>query len=280
MKRLRAARQSQHAVTAPGNDDPEHVHADVERAEVPSDFEMGENQSKEGAEPVQAPVPTPAPAPPKKANPYRLKQLDPLRLFAQLGKDFKKFDWAEWVSEALWHAIVDKYGSEPTREAKNIIGALRSLLHSEAFWTEPHVFMWTCAALNQRSIDLRTYPELDPVEVMYAAAVVEQIRNKDAITISGRTAEGVTYGPHVLATVAAIFLQVGMLYVPPPLDGANAPLLSQVDKSMHRLHDEVAKAWASMGGSESVPKLADTPLGFQLERLFAIREYIKERTHA
>lgn len=274
LRRLRSARKLPLEQARPStlvSDDPE-TPTRTESAELPSDYQVADNATKEAA---AAPVERE-----KKPNPYRLKRLDPLRVLARLSKDFSKLEWAKWVPEALWHAIVEKYGSEPTGEARNIIGALRSVLHSEAFWIEPHVFLWTAAALNQRAIDLRIYPELDPEEVMYAVAVVAQIRDKEPMTVKGKSVEGVEYSHAVLATIAAIFLQQGLVYVPPPVDGANQILLERMDGSAHKLHLEVKAAWAAKGAADPVPSFPETAFGLQMRNLFAIREYIKGRTRA
>lgn len=274
MKRLRQARKApveQASASVLATEDEEKPGA-AESQELPSDYQLADSATKQAA---AAPV-----AVEKKPNPYRLKRLDPLRLMSQLTKDFSKLEWAKWVPENLWHAIVDKYGSEPTGEARAMIGALRSVLHSEAFWNEPHVFLWTAAALNQRSIDLRIYPELDPDEIMYAIAVVAQIRDKDPITVKGNTVDGVEYSHAVLATIATIFHQEGLVYVPPPVDAANEILLSLMDSTGHKLHLEVKRAWSEQGASDSIPSFPETAFGFQMRHLFAIREYMKGRTRA
>lgn len=242
-------------------------------------FDHGASPAMKEAASAPPVVVAPSPARPKLPNPYRLAHLRPLTVLARLSKDFGKLDWATWEPENLWHSIVDKYGSEPSRAGKDLIGALRSVLASEAFWHEPHVFLWTCAALNGRMVDFRSYPELEPAEVLYAVAVVEQIRGHEPITLGAQTLPGVAFGEEVDGAVAALFLQNGMVYVPPPLSGADQQVVAHLDSSVVPLHDRVRAAWAELG-SKAVPKLTDDDLGVQLSRLFFIREYMKERERA
>lgn len=243
----------------------------------PSDHDTSTPPSfKEAAEPAIEPAaPIVVAAPKKRKNPYRSDRIRPIRILELLAKHFVGLTWAKWEPEALWHAIFDRYGTEPTREIKDMIGALRTLLTSEAFWREPHVFLWTCAALNRRIVDFRSYPELDPAEVIYAIAVVNRIRDHNPINAGGRIIEGVSFNPEVEGAIAAIFMHDGMVYVPPPTGDADRLLSERLDAAAVKLHDRVLEAWTRLGESDPIPKLSDDELGVQLSKLFAIREFVK-----
>jgi len=210
-------------------------------------------------------------------NPY-VSDMEPIALLELLSEDYDRFEWATWVPDALWDAIVDDYGSEPSDECKDMIGALRSLLASEAFWNEYHVFMQSCAALNGRVVDWSTLPELEPSEVMYAVAVAHQVRNDQPLTLpDGSKVSGVTYGDQVLATIAAVFIMAGLVYVPPPVEAANVALSLHLDKEGVALQGMVKSLWRDSGHLKSPPAITDDALRVQIEALFSIRSYLKDR---
>lgn len=207
---------------------------------------------------------------------YQSDEPHPLRLFEKLAADFDRLEWAVWEPEALWHAISIVSGRAPSEVVKNVIGALSTLVESEAFWNEHHVFLWTAAALNGQVPDFASLPDLTPAEVTFAVGVAAAVRDAEDLQLpDGSTIPGVVFGDQVLATIAAIFHMAGLVYAPAPLEGANEYLAKVHDQSARGLAAEVEAEWGKM--DDGVPiDLEETPLGLQLARLIDIREYVRD----
>lgn len=205
----------------------------------------------------------------RKANEVYTKRQKawPLAILKQLHKDFQ-WEWVDWEPEAIW----DAFEGEVPGVTKDIVGALHALLRSESFWTEFHIFLWGCQAFNGRQVDFRIIPDLEPYEIMYGVMVAHQIRDEGGLKIKGKKVPGVKYSPEVLATIAAAFRIRGMVYVPPPVEGATSLLLEQVDASVKPLSAQAKAAWVDLGKATA----DETPLGVQVAGLKLIAEYTKD----
>lgn len=284
---LRKFRPKPGGMPAPVPQAPDGKDATVEKAIGPHSLEqepVGQGKEKGllggeahvgGKVAAEAPKKKPAKAPPKAPATvdvsYSMRQKAwPLALLKQLHADHG-WDWLEWEPEALWEAI-----GNPPAVVRDIIGALRTLFTTEAFWQEYHVFLWCCQAFNGRPVDFRVIPELEPAEIMYGVLTVEQIRGTKKFKLpNSSVVDGATYGPEILATIAAAFRVAGMVYVPPPVAGATSLLLGQCDAYVRPLSAKVADAWDALSRGEEVP-VDETALGVQVSRLMLIREYTKD----
>ena len=272
---LRKFRPKPAGAPGPGVVAPDSKDATVEKVLTPVSLEQEPvGQIKSGAKKKAAakkpPLAKPLPALPMDVPYYGKHKAWPLALLKQLHSEHG-WDWLEWEPEALWEAI-----GNPPVVVRDIIGALRTLFKSEAFWEEYHVFLWTCQAFNGRPVDFRVIPELEPAEIMYGVMTVEQIRGQKKFKLpNGAAVEGAVYGAEILATIASAFRVAGMVYVPPPVEGATSLLLSQCDSSVRPLSAKTGEAWDALARGET-PKADDSPLGVQVARLMMIREYTKE----
>jgi len=273
-------------IPAPKPQAPDGKDATVEKAIGPHTLEQEPvGQTKErgvetGAGYVTGKIAEKKPAPPKAVKPKVVPTMDvpylskrkawPLALLKQLHADYG-WDWLEWEPEALWEAI-----GNPLPVVRDIIGALRTLFTTESFWEEYHVFLWCCQAFNGRPVDFRLIPELDPAEIMYGVMTVEQIRGQKKFELpNGAKVEGAVYGPEILATIAASFRLAGMVYVPPPVEGATSLLLDTCDPWVRPLSEKVKLAWEALDHGEA-PRADESALGVQVAQLLLIREYTKD----
>jgi len=210
------------------------------------------------------------------ASVYQSSEPHPLRLFEQLSADFDRLEWTLWEPEAQWDAIEHISGVAPSDVVKDTIGALGTLVESEAFWNEHHIFLWTAQALNGQITDFARLPDLTPAEVTFAIGVAAAVRDADDIELpDGSTIPGVTFDDQVLATIAVVFHTHGLVFAPPPLDGVNEHLAKFHDAYARGLAAEVKAEWGKMGDGVPVD-LDETPLALQIARLIDIREYVRD----
>lgn len=209
-------------------------------------------------------------------SPYDGRIRDPVEMLGRLHADFDGFAWADWELEALWDAVAAKFGQPPSAAVKDMIGALGVLLHSESFWHEAHIFLWTCQALCGKSVDFRQIPELEPWEVIYGAKVARHVREeRDSELPNGKKVPGVHFAPEILATVAAVFRMAGMVYVPFPLEGATSHLVEGLDDSAKELSAEVKARWKEVRKDPSKADDTEGALRVQLDRLSEVRAMTK-----
>lgn len=214
---------------------------------------------------------------------YQSRRPHPVSLFSQLGKDFGRLSWAAWTPEQTWREIREKTGAAPSPVVRNMIGALRGLVESEAFWNEHHAFLWMAQALNGEVPDFSVLPELAPEQIAFAVHVAGQIRDGSPVVLPDKSSiPGVRYDEQVLATIAAIFHLAGLLVVPPPIPGeANEQIRRLQDAAAQAMARDVSAAWGKLEKRlDSGTKLAaeefdqQEPLDLQLARLVSIWEYV------
>lgn len=217
------------------------------------------------------------------ASMYQSRRPHPLELFGQLGKDFRRMAWASWTPEQTWLEIREKTGANPSPVVRNMIGALRGLVESEAFWNEHHAFMWTAQALNGEIPDFSVLPELTPEQIAFAVHVAGKIRDGDPVRLPDKSEiPGVTYDDQVLAAIAAICHMHGLLVVPSPVPAGGMEQIRRLqDADAKAMSREVEAAWGKlekMLASGNRPSASQfdpmEPLDIQLARLVAIWEYV------
>jgi len=225
-------------------------------------------------------------------NIFRAEDPHPMKLVKELMEMFGE-DWLEWEPEMLWLEIKDERGKEPTRPVKDTIQAMLSLLRTESFWQEHHVFLHMVEALNGRSPDFSMLPEPSPEELAFAVTVANEVRDSNPVkSPNGEVvAAGVYYGNDVVNTIATCLFLSGLVYAPRPFqghgetDGDTGLLLPSVNDALAALMGEDGKVLQTrMAGlwklveEEGITDLdsdEETPESVQLARLISMREYVR-----
>jgi len=226
---------------------------------------------------------------------FRAESPHPVSLVRELFDLFGE-DWTSWEPEMLWREVLEERGHEPTRTNKDTILAVLSLLVTENFWNEHHLFLWTVEALNGRSPDFGSLPEPRPEELAFAIQVANEVRDNHTVHAADGSplASGVYYGHDVVGAIATILFLHGIVWAPPPFQGHGATdqetdlVLPNVNDSLAALMDEsgralatrISRVWAIIEsqGIEDIEAEDETEEAVQVAHLVSIREYV--RTHA
>jgi hypothetical protein len=162
--------------------------------------------------------------------------------------------WLEWSPETIWQTIEQDFMTEIHPVVKEKIGAVQTLLNTDDFWREWHIFEKVCKAFNSVIPNFTMMEPCSPGEMALAVEEAAKLRKYP-------------FSPEVIAYVRANCLSHGMAVFPVQLMFAQGGLQTELEK-------KVSGAWAEASTSPTFP-VEEDEIGVQLARLNAIRHYIK-----
>lgn len=137
------------------------------------------------------------------------KETHPLTLDALMKELIPQ--WLTWEPEVIWLTIRNISRKEPNFYTKSKINAMKFLHNSEAAWVSWEDFSHVCDALNNSppDFDILNKPELG--EVANALEIMKRVR-------------AYPFADEIKKFVAAVCLDHGILFAPPPLSIAQSLL--------------------------------------------------------
>lgn len=201
----------------------------------------------------------------KTAAPEKISgETHPVELSAFLVSRFGK-DWVTWESDTIWQELKRVMGKAPDPPLKDKINAVKALLLSESFWLDHLVFEKVTMALNNHAVAFNVYQHPSPAMIANAIEEAGKIRSAE-------------YSPEVQAYIAAVCRDDGLVVLQGPL-GIAQDELDQLTAATPAaaLKREVLEALGKVPGNETTAdRYNENPVGVQLAKMAAIREYVKE----
>lgn len=117
-------------------------------------------------------------------------------------------EWVAWDPLALWLEIEHEYRVTISELSRTKLQAVRTLRQDSRFWTEWEIFVPIVVSLNNRIPNFWLIQRPTPAQMMAAV---------DIAAVYGTR----PYSDEISRFVAAVFLDEGVTYSPPPLDFAN-----------------------------------------------------------
>lgn len=127
----------------------------------------------------------------------------PLAISELLDKAFG-LDWYLWEPETLWREIELEFGRPPSSLAEAKIQAIRTMSANRSFWAMWEVFTPVCLALNNRLPDMTVLVKPTVPQIFVAVDIARSI-------------DGFPFTSEVSRYMAAVFLDDGIIYAPPPM---------------------------------------------------------------
>ena len=165
------------------------------------------------------------------ATPFELLEL----LMTKFGRE-----WIEWEPETLWTITRIDDTTDMCMYNKNKIMAMKTILSNDLFWKQWHIFEKCVLALNNVPPRFDVMEEVTPAQMAYAVRVAYELRAYPGANTPGKDP---VFAPEVKAYVAARAHLEGLVYLPEPLDFAQAKLdemsgeAKLVDRIKARLND-------------------------------------------
>jgi hypothetical protein len=143
-------------------------------------------------------------------NLFHHQDAHPVVLDLALLKAFS-VEWMLWESQTVWSEVKRIFKTDLSEHARAKIQAVRSLHVSDGPWEHWQVFEKVCQALNNNlpRADVVQPPTIE--QLFVAVDIMEEVREKH-------------FSDEVRSYVATAVLHDDILYVPPPLDFAQAEL--------------------------------------------------------
>ena len=197
------------------------------------------------------------------ANIFKVPDSHPLKLAAVLKLKYKD-DWVEWLPETLWTAIRKDIG--PISEInQNKVQALAVSLSTDAPWQDWTTFENCGRAFNDTIPIFGQLQPLSPAETAFTVHTLKKLQN-------------FALSDEVLGYIAAVCLYNGIIYAPTKWFGRAQWLVDKQNKQPD-LVAEIKAAWQSIENQplDHVEFQEDKPIDVHIAKLWAIREYIKEK---
>jgi hypothetical protein len=169
--------------------------------------------------------------------------------------------WESWEPETLW-ADLKRHGLTLTGALKDNIQAIKTLLTTNAFWTDHVAFEKVVMGLNGVQAVFDSYQHPSPGMIARGLQEASGVRSSE-------------FSDEVLRYIAAVCFEAGLILLPGPLGIAQESLDALTARvGASHLKGELSRLWAGRtvnGGPEGL--YTETVTGIQLARMAAILEY-------
>ena len=175
--------------------------------------------------------------------------LPPLKIYEILNDHY---DWTDWEPETIWTMLEVEHGIKPSDEAKNIVQALQTAIHTNFPFEEWHIFENVGHAFNENPVNFGQVQPLELDEIAKTVKILTTLRPKQE------------FEDEVLGYIAACAKNSGVVYLPEDLFPKGC------QDALDRLGNDIGLRDQVKAGAAGEP---DSPLGVQNARLKEIRQY-------
>lgn len=171
-------------------------------------------------------------------------------------------DWLTWTPETLWQTIRADWGTQIARINMEKVNAVFLLHVSDSFWRHWETFEKVVLAFNNHIplFDRRQEPTVG--QMLHAVFQASEIRKED-------------FQAEVLSYIALVAKEEGFLWLPAPLDVAQARLDSLLPPHLADEKKEIRERWEALRGADlQGVELQEDIYGVHLARLAAAEHYV------
>lgn len=234
-----------------------------ELAEIAADLPKVDSRALPDKDPVHAPpaATKEAAKPVPQESLFATARATPRRI-DQAMIDCYGIEWLEWTPETLFTTVRLDFGTQIARVNLDKLQAAALLHLSDSFWQHWEVFEKVTVAFNN------VIPLFDRVQEPTVGQMIHAVREAGEIRREA-------YLPEVISYIAVRAREEGFLYLPPPLDFAQARLDELNPPESKLIQREVRERWEAFHGADlRGVEFKEDLYGIQLAKLAACDLYL------
>lgn len=172
-------------------------------------------------------------------------------------------EWLQWIPETLWQTIRMDYRTKISRPNQDKISAVVLLHVSDSFWKHWETFEKVVLAFNNVLPHFDRHQEVSSGQMLHAVLQANEIRKE-------------AFEPEVLSYIAVRAREEGLLWLPSPIDVAQARLDQLNPPEVSVIKKEVRERWDAFQDADLKDvEFQEDVYGVHLAKLAAIDLYLK-----